>query len=319
MQSFVAGVANTVYADMVAKLDGEPIVGGVVNFYLLARTGENAGKWFKTSDDSWSAVEAVAAVGSHVADGHWSASIDLAAWTDNIKYILYAKESGDLHIPYCEAIESDVADAVWDELISITAHNVSTSAGRRLRLLGTPTILDGQIEDPITNQTVTLGAEALAVANIYNENLITITSGTGIGQTRLILEYGADKKVTVDRAWDVLPVAGDFYQVWAFSGILLVQHGTAQSGAASSITLATTALNTANSYVGCAVVIVAGAGAGQTRTITSYAVGRIATVSPAWEVGQVPDATSVYKILPVGLTVDQNINVEGTSTQVTDA
>jgi len=104
MQSFTAGIANTVFADMVARASGAPIVAGTINFYLIAKSGANADKWFQTSDDTWSATEAVAAAGTHKADGHWTASIDQAAWTAGVRYQLYAKESGNLHIPYSEEV-----------------------------------------------------------------------------------------------------------------------------------------------------------------------------------------------------------------------
>lgn len=104
MQHFTAGQANTIHADLVARADGTPITGGTVNFYLVAASGSNVGKWFKTSDDTWSPTEAVAAVATHKADGHWTASIDTAAWTVGVRYQFYAKESGNLHIPYSEEI-----------------------------------------------------------------------------------------------------------------------------------------------------------------------------------------------------------------------
>jgi hypothetical protein len=184
MQFFVAAQANTVTADLVDRATGDPITSGTVSFYLMALTGSNAGKWFRTSDDSWQVAEAIAGTGAHTADGHWTCSIDLAAWTASVRYIVYAKESGDLHIPYCEPVETNIADTVWDEVLSLTAHNTTNSAGKRLRLLGMPSLLEGQIEDPITIQSVTLGAEAPATARIYNENLLTITSGTGGGSNK---------------------------------------------------------------------------------------------------------------------------------------
>lgn len=118
MQTFIAGTANTLYTDMVAKLDGEPITSGTVTFYLIAVTGSNAGKWFKTSGDSWSAVEAAAGSGTHKADGHWYCSIDSAAWTSGVRYEMYAKESGDLHIPYSEEINEMVTSVTVGSEVS---------------------------------------------------------------------------------------------------------------------------------------------------------------------------------------------------------
>lgn len=109
MQSFIAGTANTLTADIVARADGTPITSGTVTFYLMAQTGANAGKWFQTSDDSWQATEQSAGTGTHKSDGHWSCSIDAAAWTTGIRYYFYAKESGNLHIPYGEEIHEAIA------------------------------------------------------------------------------------------------------------------------------------------------------------------------------------------------------------------
>lgn len=70
--------------------------------------------------------------------------------------------------------------------------------------------------------------------------------------------------------------------------------GTAQAGAATTITLASTSAATDDVYNGQTVSIIAGPGAGQSRTISDY-VGatKIATVA-AWDTN--PDDTSVYKI-----------------------
>jgi hypothetical protein len=123
----------------------------------------------------------------------------------------------------------------------------------------------------------------------------------------MIIEYTAGRVATIDRVWDVNPAGDSEYQIVAFSGILLANHGVAQAGAASTITLATSALAIANSYVGCDIYIAAGTGAGQTRLITAYTAGRVATVSPAWDTQ--PDNTSAYKVLPVGRSIVENLPV----------
>jgi hypothetical protein len=104
MQSFTVGQANTLYVDMVAKATGSPIIVGTVNVYLMAKSGSNAGKWFRGSDNSWQSSESIAGAASHVSDGHWSVSIASEAWTSEINYVLYAKETGDLHIPYTDEV-----------------------------------------------------------------------------------------------------------------------------------------------------------------------------------------------------------------------
>jgi hypothetical protein len=197
-----------------------------------------------------------------------------------------------------------IADAVWDEVLTGATHNVATSAGRRLRELGAFSVVSGTATAGAA-QTITLDANASATANIYNQNLIVIIGGTGAGQARMIIEYTTGRVATVDRTWEVNPASGSEYQIVAFSGILLANHGVAQAGAASTITLATSALAVANSYIGCAIYIAAGTGDGQTRLITAYTAGRVATVSPAWDTQ--PDNTSAYKVLPVGRSIVESL------------
>lgn len=73
------------------------------------------------------------------------------------------------------------------------------------------------------------------------------------------------------------------------------ESGTAQAGAASTITLAVAANGTDDYYKYATIKITGGTGAGQKRVIESY-VGstKVATVSENWTV--TPDATSTYTI-----------------------
>jgi hypothetical protein len=99
----------------------------------------------------------------------------------------------------------------------------------------------------------------------------------------------------------------------------VVQSGTAQAGASSSITLAAGASATDSLYVGELVYIHSGTGAGQTRIISAY-VGstKVATVAQAWTT--TPDATSVYAVLGLGRAlVDSNLDKTGyTASTVSD-
>jgi hypothetical protein len=203
---------------------------------------------------------------------------------------------------------SAIADAVWDELLTGAAHNTATSAGRRLRDLAGVSITSGTAQSGTDNSVVLEDGEASTTDNIYNQNLIAIIGGTGAGQCRLITEYDGDTLTAmVDREWDVNPSSDSEYQVIAFSGILLTDHGTATAGAASTITLASTASAVDDVYIGSMVVLSTSTGAGQARLITDYdGTGKVATVSPAWTTE--PDETSVYKIIPVGRAIVDSVN-----------
>lgn len=82
-----------------------------------------------------------------------------------------------------------------------------------------------------------------------------------------------------------------------------VHYGTAQAGAATTITLATTATQGTvyainDYYNGATIEIVSGTGvAGETRTISDY-VGstKVATIDSAWTTGSEPSTDTVYSI-----------------------
>lgn len=196
-----------------------------------------------------------------------------------------------------------IVDDVWDEVLTSGTHNVGYSAGQRLRYL----ILTGATAQAGDANRIRLAATESAVDNIFVENIISIVSGTGLGQTRLICDYdGTTKWATVDKAWFTNPAAGSVYEILPFSSILIADHGLAQAGAATTITLQTTASATNDTYIGSVVYISSGTGAGQARVITDYdGAGKIATVSNAWTTN--PGVTSVYKILPVGRVIVDSI------------
>ncbi len=67
-----------------------------------------------------------------------------------------------------------------------------------------------------TATTITLDAGASALDDFYNKCYIVITSGTGIGQTRVITDYnGTTKVATVDLGWDTTPDATSAFRVYS--------------------------------------------------------------------------------------------------------
>lgn len=77
----------------------------------------------------------------------------------------------------------------------------------------------------------------------------------------------------------------------------VLNSGTAQAGAASTITLDAGASGTNDLYKDAIITIVGGTGVGQVNTITAYVGGtKVATVNRAWAIN--PDNTSKYVIGP---------------------
>jgi len=201
--------------------------------------------------------------------------------------------------------EATIADAVWDELLTGATHNIPASAGRRLRQLADTVIIDGTVVSS-TDNTVVLDAGASALDGAYDPALIYISSGTGAGQCRLILQYdGAARRCWVDRNWKYDPVAGDEYVIIGDAGREHVNEGHAQGGTANTITLNTLASDEDDAYNGQVVFIRSGTGEDQARRITAYnGTTHVATVYPDWDV--TPDTTSAGAILPTAvMTNDQ--------------
>lgn len=104
MQDAFLEQANILELPIVAKASGDGITSGTVNFYLVDKDGTNAGKWYRGTDTSWQAAEAIAGAATHRVDGHWYLSFPSAVWERSVRYRLYAKEDGALHITVGEDI-----------------------------------------------------------------------------------------------------------------------------------------------------------------------------------------------------------------------
>ncbi|MCK5604993.1 hypothetical protein KAR91_24095 [Candidatus Pacearchaeota archaeon] len=195
-------------------------------------------------------------------------------------------------------VESSVVDAVWDEILSGTTHNISTSAGRRLREVSGKVIHDGMCQSGSTVNTVVLAAGASAVNGAYDPAMIAIIAGPGSGQSRLILEYtGSTTTAIVDRSWKVTPTDASEYIIYAHPGREHVNEGMAQGGGAATITLNTLASSQDNAYNNQVVFIRSGDGDDQVRHVLNYnGTTKVATVGRDWDI--VPTPSSAYVMLP---------------------
>lgn len=99
-----------------------------------------------------------------------------------------------------------IADAVWDE--PIAGHLTAGTAGLS-EALGSAAIVDTTVTGTPTSTTIELTAGS-AIDDFYNDQLVYILSGTGIGQVRVVSDYtGATKTITVDEAFVTTPAAAD--------------------------------------------------------------------------------------------------------------
>lgn len=93
------------------------------------------------------------------------------------------------------------------------------------------------------------------------------------------------------------PAYGPLLRACALSEISLASAltGTAQGGAASTITLAAGASSVTDFYVGMIITTTGGTGTGQSKRITAYnGTTKVATITGSWATN--PDATTTYSI-----------------------
>jgi hypothetical protein len=143
-------------------------------------------------------------------------------------------------------------------------------------------------------------------------NVFGVSSSTGI----VLIPF----RVTLLRLPNVdpgasggLPTTNSSNQVALQPDAGALHSGTAQAGAAGTLTLAAGASSTTDLYKGNRLKIYSGTGAGQTRTITAYnGSTKVATVD--WNWTTTPDNTSLYAVLPAdGPSVNSSLQVATTA------
>lgn len=134
---------------------------------------------------------------------------------------------------------------------------------------------------------------------------IYLTGGTGAGQTRVITSYTDSSKVAVVDTWTTNPDGTSTYVIFRTYAGSYVNYGTISGAgslplvtlqAASGVT-GVAAPATADVYNNYYITIVAGPAVGETKQITAYSSGRVATVS-AWT--GTPTTSSVYIVYTGG-------------------
>lgn len=221
-------------------------------------------------------------------------------------------------------ISFQIRTHIWDEPLIAATHNVSTSAGRRLRDIASDIVLTGT--SPNTAGTantairIEFDGDASAVDGAYDPAIVVITGGTGVGQARQVFEYdGTNKYAYINRSWKVVPDDTSEYTIVGNSGNTHVNEGLCGGSSNTSITLNTLADSNNDTYIGQTVFIYAGTGEDQARIITAYnGTSKIATIDRAW-ITNPANGLSVYAILPVNDNVSlNNISVADIIAGITD-
>ena len=110
-----------------------------------------------------------------------------------------------------------VADAVWDEVITTSAHNLANSAGKRLRQSTGLLQAESAVDDPGAAATTTaFDTDLTEVDNFWNDSLIVFTSGALAGQAKPILSYTqASGAIVLDEALTSSPSDNDEFTMYS--------------------------------------------------------------------------------------------------------
>lgn len=131
-----------------------------------------------------------------------------------------------------------LADAVWDEVVSKAAHDVSQSAAKVLRQGGDLIQIDGVVSD-VSPTTTDFDTNLTQIDTFFKDSIMIFSNGSanaGIGKP-ISTYVNASGHVTFigDLAWPVTPVNGDDFVI-----VALHEHPIAelQSGLATSAEIA---------------------------------------------------------------------------------
>lgn len=110
------------------------------------------------------------------------------------------------------ALTAAAVDAIWDE--PIAGHLTAGTAGLS-EALGSAALVDSTITGTPTTTTFTFTGGSTS-NDFYNDQLVYILSGTGIGQVRPVLSSsysGGTTTITVDEVFIVTPAASDRFAI----------------------------------------------------------------------------------------------------------
>lgn len=120
----------------------------------------------------------------------------------------------------------EIAKAIWDRVLTGATHNISNSAGKRLRQIDAAFEVHSGTAQAGSTTSITLDTGASATDNIYNGDRVIIIGGTGAQEHDIITAYnGTTKVATVAETWVITPDAtSEFILVPASVDIETWQH-----------------------------------------------------------------------------------------------
>ncbi len=205
----------------------------------------------------------------------------------------------------------------------VVAANVISSVG--VAVFNSDGTLASAAATTVTFATTDSAGNSIPDDNRYAYTVIQIVSGTGLGQVVLLTAKNGTRTfnilsgtcpVQLDNTSQYIIVGSWRSEVETWVGSVPnslaqgrvdsafnLRTGTARSGTSNTIQLdAGTVLGISGVYDNNLISLVGGTGSGRTRLIANAGSSGILTVYPAWDASGVPDATSIFTIIPGGVT-----------------
>jgi len=124
----------------------------------------------------------------------------------------------------------EIAKAIWDRILTGATHNITNSAGRRLRTLAGSVFTDGTAQSG-GNNTIQLASGDVTINSQFVRSKVIITSGTGQGQEAIITDSVASTDtLTITPAWVVNPDATSDYDIIPAQAHSTVRNGGYDNG-----------------------------------------------------------------------------------------
>lgn len=134
---------------------------------------------------------------------------------------------------------------------NLSATTIATVTNAVTTALDGLLVRSGTAQAGSTSGTIVLDAGASSTAQIYNNNVVVITSGTGAGQQRVITGYngGSSKTAAISPAWTTTPDNTSVFKVVALPGVTGPDWGNVQNQS-TGVSLSSTGISTVSGTVG---------------------------------------------------------------------
>ena len=108
----------------------------------------------------------------------------------------------------------EIAKAIWDRVLTGATHNITNSAGKKLRQLEAAFVVAAGTAQAGSANTITLAAGETSVNDIFRGDRIIIVGGTGQSEHDIVTAYNGTTKVcTVAETWVTTPDATSEYEL----------------------------------------------------------------------------------------------------------